>query len=70
MDPAVTIAFDIAKQFQLKQVLPYIVSQTAGATLASAILKYLFPANETLGATIPAGSEMQSFILEFILTFF
>jgi aquaporin Z len=32
-------------------------------------LKYLFPANEFLGATIPNGSDMQSFILEFILTF-
>ena len=70
MNPAVTIAFTIAKRFQLKQVLPYIISQLAGAFLASAILYYLFPANETLGATLPAGTAMQSFILEFILTFF
>ncbi len=70
MNPAVTIAFTIAKRFQLKQVLPYIISQLAGAFLASVTLKYLFPANETLGATLPAGTELQSFILEFILTFF
>ncbi len=70
MNPAVTIAFTIAKRFPLKQVLPYIISQAAGALLASSTLKYLFPANQTLGATLPAGSEMQSFILEFILTFF
>jgi aquaporin Z len=70
MNPAVTIAFTIAKRFPLKQVLPYIVSQLAGAFIASVTLHYLFPSNDTLGATLPAGSEMQSFILEFILTFF
>lgn len=70
MNPAVTIAFTIAKRFQLKQVLPYIMSQLIGALLASAVLHYLFPADQTLGATLPAGTEMQSFILEFILTFF
>ncbi len=70
LNPAVTIAFTLAKRFHIKQVLPYITAQLAGAILASLALKYLFPANETLGATLPAGSEMQSFILEFILTFF
>ena len=70
LNPAVTIAFTVAKKFQIKQVLPYIASQVAGAFLASAILTYLFPTSETLGTTLPAGSEMQSFILEFILTFF
>ena len=70
LNPAVTIAFTLAKRFQLKQLLPYIIAQLAGAILASMVLKYLFPANETLGATFPAGTELQSFILEFILTFF
>ncbi len=70
MNPAVTIAFTIAKRFPLKEVTPYILSQLAGAFLASVILKFLFPTNDTLGATLPAGSEMQSFILEFILSFF
>jgi aquaporin Z len=70
LNPAVTIAFTIAKRFKLKQVLPYIISQLSGAFLASGTLKYLFATNETLGATLPAGTEMQSFILEFILTFF
>ena len=70
MNPAVTIAFAIAKRFHIKQVFPYIISQLSGAFLASLTLKYLFPSNDTLGATLPAGSELQSFILEFILTFF
>jgi aquaporin Z len=30
----------------------------------------LFPHSSTLGATLPAGSEMQSFVLELVLTFF
>jgi aquaporin NIP len=70
MNPAVTIAFTIAKRFQLKQVLPYINSQMSGAFLASLVLHYLFPANATLGATLPAGKELLLFILEFILTYF
>ena len=70
LNPAVTIAFTLAKRFQLKEVLPYIVSQLSGAFMASAALCYLFPANNTLGTTLPSGTEMQSFILEFILTFF
>ena len=70
LNPAVTIAFTLAKRFQVKQVLPYIISQLIGAFFASAILHYLFPTNQTLGATLPVGSAMQSFILELILTFF
>ncbi len=70
LNPAVTIAFTIAKRFQLKEMLPYIISQSIGALLASSTLKLLFPANATLGATLPAGTEMQSFVLEALLTFF
>jgi aquaporin NIP len=70
MNPAVSIAFTIAKKFPLKQLLPYIVSQLVGACIASVTLHYLFPSNETLGTTLPAGSDMQSFVLEFLLTFF
>jgi len=69
LNPAVTIAFSIAKKFEWKQVTPYILSQLIGAFLASLTLKYLFPTNEFLGATLPTGTPMQSLILEFILTF-
>ncbi len=70
LNPAVTIAFTIAKKFKIKDVLPYTVSQLAGALLASATLHYLFPVNEFLGSTIPSGTAAQSFVLEFILSFF
>ena len=69
-NPAVSIAFTIAKKFPLKELLPFILSQLVGALLASLTLKLLFPSNQLLGATIPAGSASQSFIMEFILTFF
>lgn len=37
--------------------------------MASLVLRFLFPANQLLGATIPIGSALRSFIFEFILTF-
>lgn len=69
-NPAVTIAFSAAKLFHWNQVAPYIGAQLVGAFVASLLLKALFPTNPTLGATLPAGSEMQSFILEAVLSFF
>lgn len=69
-NPAVSIAFAVARKFPAREVVPYIISQVVGAMLASATLRLLFPANELLGATMPKGSEMQSFVLEFILTYF
>jgi aquaporin NIP len=69
INPAVTIALSVARLFKWKNIIPYIFAQIAGACMASSVLKYLFPANEFLGATIPKSSNMQSVILEFILTF-
>lgn len=69
-NPAVTIAFSLAGLFKWKEVPAYILAQLAGAFLASGLLKVMFPASEFLGATIPAGPAMQSFVLEIVLTFF
>lgn len=69
LNPAVTIAFWLSKHFPAKEILPYVISQTSGALLASLVLKFLFPVNQLLGSTLPAGTEAQSFILEIILTF-
>jgi aquaporin NIP len=68
LNPAVTISFCAARRFEIRMVLPYIISQILGAILASVILKLLFPAHLTLGATLPAGGALQSFVLELILT--
>jgi aquaporin Z len=69
LNPAVSIAFWVAKTFPAKELIPYIVSQAIGALLASTTLHFLFPGNLLLGVTLPAGSEQQSFLLEFILSF-
>lgn len=69
INPAVSIAFWVAKRFDGKEVIPYIISQLFGALLASLTLSFMFSQHELLGATLPAGSWEQSFVMEFILTF-
>src|SRR5262249_37123777 len=68
LNPAVAVGFVVARRFAPRDALGYIASQIAGALLASVVLRFLFPTNETLGATLPAGSAMQSFVLELFLT--
>jgi aquaporin NIP len=68
LNPAVTSAFWLSGRFAGQQVLPYVLAQCLGAIVASGTLHFLFPAHATLGATLPAGSDRQSFILELILT--
>jgi aquaporin Z len=69
LNPAVTIGFTVAKRFPPKQILPYIFSQAVGALLASLLLRFLFVNNDRLGATLPSGPALQSFVLETVLTF-
>ena len=68
INPAVTIAFFVAKRFSGQHVLPYVVAQTLGAIMASLTLKLLFAEHENLGSTLPSVGWWQTFILEFILT--
>jgi aquaporin Z len=68
LNPAVTFGFFMARRFEGRWVAPYIVSQCLGAILASTTLRLLFPTNLTLGATLPVGDALQSFVLELILT--
>ncbi len=67
-NPAVTLGFFAAGRLRGNLVLPYIASQLIGALAASGLLLALFPQHPTLGATVPAGSALQSFILELVLT--
>ena len=69
INPAVTIAFWIAKRFEGDKVIPYVVAQCIGAIAASALLRLMYPGQESLGSTLPDGTVMQSFILEIVLTF-
>jgi aquaporin Z len=70
LNPAVTLGFVVAKRFSAIQAASYIAAQLGGAVLASLTLRSLFPENHSLGSTLPSGSDMQSFILELLLTFF
>jgi len=68
LNPAVSLGFLAARRFPLRKAIPYIASQCSGALAASGLLHLLFPQNKMLGTTIPAGSVIQSFVLELILT--
>ncbi len=68
INPAVTFGFWVARRFEGRNVLPYLGAQCLGALAASLSLRLLFPADANLGATNPAGSFLQSFVLELILT--
>ena len=70
INPAVTLAFAVAKRFPKNQILPYISFQLVGAILASASLYFMFPEANTMGETLPLkGNWLQSFMLELVLTF-
>ena len=71
-NPAVTIAFAVAKTFNWSDVPKYILFQIIGASIAIGILWVLFPESNSFGHTYPAhGFEpYKAFILELLLTFF
>ncbi|HEY6169847.1 MAG TPA: aquaporin [Verrucomicrobiae bacterium] len=68
LNPAVTLGFVAARRMPASEILPYLGSQCVGAFVASGLLRALFPQNETLGATLPAGAPLQSFVFEVVLT--
>jgi MIP family channel proteins len=70
INPAVTIAFCLARHFPVRHVPIYVVAQLGGAILAALVLRAIFGDVAHLGATFPSGDTWQSLVLEFILTFF
>lgn len=49
----------------------YVSAQVLGSILASGTLRLIFTGHENkFAGTIPTGSNMQSFVLEFIITFY
>ena len=69
MNSAVTTALWVKGAFDGKEVPFYLLSQFAGAAVASACLAAIYPDNEHYGDTLPTIGEWQSFALEFGLTF-
>ncbi|CAL0301291.1 unnamed protein product [Lupinus luteus] len=70
-NPAVTIAHASINRFPLKEVPPYIVAQVIGSLLASGTIKLIFTGGESqFIGTLPSGSNLQAFVIEFIITFY
>ena len=67
-NPAVTIAFALTRHFSWKELPFYVLSQILGAVLAAGTLRFILGDIAKLGATVPSGSELQSFSLEVLLS--
>lgn len=70
INPAATLALTLAGRFPPRRALPYVAAQLLGAALAAFLLLALFGTRGSVGATVPAGSVAQAFVLETVLTFF
>nr|ALK82483.1 noduline-like intrinsic protein 1;2 [Salix purpurea] len=70
-NPAVTLAFATCKRFPWKQVPAYVACQVIGSTLAAGTIRLIFQGKQDhFTGTLPAGSDLQSFVVEFIITFY
>ncbi|KAJ7145049.1 hypothetical protein O6H91_15G015400 [Diphasiastrum complanatum] len=69
INPAVTIAFATVRHFPWSQVPAYIGAQLLSAIGAAFLLSAIFNPVANIGATIPAGSAAQSFVLEILITY-
>jgi MIP family channel proteins len=70
LNPAVTLGFVLARHLPPRRMAGYWLAQLLGAITAALCLRLLFGDVARLGATLPAGSDWQSFVLEALLTFF
>jgi aquaporin Z len=68
LNPAVTLGFFVAGRLPGRRVVPYVLSQLAGALAASGLIRAMFGVTAHLGATAPAGTAGQSFVMEVVLT--
>ena len=69
-NPAVTFAFALTRHFPWARAVAYWGAQVAGALIAAALISVSVGNDAHLGATLPSGSQAQSFVWEFVLTFF
>jgi MIP family channel proteins len=70
LNPAVTLAFAFGRHFPRSRVGPYWAAQVAGAIAAALLLRASLGDEAHLGASLPSGSDAQSFVWETVLTFF
>jgi len=70
LNPAVSIAFALRRDFQWRRVPGYIIVQLIGATLAALVLREVITVSAKYGANYPAAghSTMAAFWMELLLT--
>jgi MIP family channel proteins len=71
-NPAITLAFSLARRITTRLAIVYVAAQFLGAVLAALLLRGLFNHAATLGSVphAPLIHEGKGFILEAVLTFF
>ena len=67
---AVTFAFALTRHFPWPRALGYWAAQLTGALLAAFLLRALLGDIADVGATLPSGSQAQSFVFELVMTAF
>ena len=69
-NPAVSFAFALSRHFPWPRAAAYWGAQFAGALAAALLLRASLGDIANVGATLPSGSDRQSFLWEVVLTFF
>jgi aquaporin Z len=64
INPAVTLGFWSVRRFPGRDVIPYVVSQSAGAIAASVVLVWVLGPVGNFGATVPAVSLLRAAVVE------
>jgi MIP family channel proteins len=69
-NPAVTFAFALTRHFPWRHALLYWCAQVIGAVAAAALLRGSLGNIADVGATLPSGSQGQSFLWEIVMSAF
>jgi len=69
-NPAVTFAFALTRHFPWRRAALYWSAQLVGALVAAALLRASLGDIANVGATLPSGSQAQSFLWELVLSAF
>ena len=71
INPAVTIAFTLARHFPPRDAVAYVVAQLSGASAGALLLLAVWPEQPAeLGATVPTVAAGSAFVYELVLTAF
>jgi aquaporin NIP len=65
---AVTLAFALTRHFPWPRAVAYWAAQLTGAVIAAALLRASLGNIAHIGATLPSGSDLQSFLWEIVLS--